>query len=311
MPGDGKAVARTVAVLAALLLGALALRGYLPTETAAAPPPPEPDDRPGTASPLAVVAMFAVALAIMALAVLAQPRRRRVRHTEEAPRRFGVTGGRPRWRLLVYAAAALAIWLTVILLLQRWEVAVPEAESPAGVDQPPREGAEGGSVPRPAAGSDALFGYLLVGTVAMVALSIVAGLRAGRVAPAAPPPVDDVDDVAAPAGSAAPDLARAAERGLAEIDDRRRDPREAIIACYAVMEAELEKSPGTSPRASDTPSEVLARAVDRHALRADSAVGLVELFEEARFSRHVMTEQHRAEALAALRAVQRDLLGAP
>ena len=118
-------------------------------------------------------------------------------------------------------------------------------------------------------------------------------------------------DAPRPVLPAGPDLARAAELGLAEIGDRSRDPREAIIACYAAMERELDKSPGTSPQDSDTPSEVLARAVERHALRADSAAELVDLFEEARFSPHVMNEGHRADAVRALRLVQHELQGAP
>jgi hypothetical protein len=52
---------------------------------------------------------------------------------------------------------------------------------------------------------------------------------------------------------------------------------------------------------------VLARAVDHHALRADSASQLVELFEEARFSPHVMNEGHRDVAVDALRLVLADL----
>lgn len=75
------------------------------------------------------------------------------------------------------------------------------------------------------------------------------------------------------------------------------------------MEQELEKSPGTVPQASDTPSEVLARAVARRAVHAGSATQLVDLFEEARFSPHVMTEEHRAEAVEALQVVQRALQG--
>ena len=92
-----------------------------------------------------------------------------------------------------------------------------------------------------------------------------------------------------PPRSAGESLARAAEVGLAEIGDLTREPREAIIACYAAMERELTRVPGAVPQDCDTPSEVLARAVDNRALRADSATELVELFEEARFSPHVMT----------------------
>jgi hypothetical protein len=102
-------------------------------------------------------------------------------------------------------------------------------------------------------------------------------------------------------------LARAAEVGLAEIGDLSREPREAIIACYAAMERELENSPEVIPRESDTPSEVLARAVEHGALRADSATELVDLFEEARFSPHVMTEEHRETAVRVLRLVLDEL----
>jgi hypothetical protein len=106
---------------------------------------------------------------------------------------------------------------------------------------------------------------------------------------------------------AAESLARAAEVGLAEIGDLTREPREAIIACYAAMERELTHVPGAAPLDCDTPSEVLARAVDRHALHAASATQLVELFEEARFSPHVMNEGHRDTAVEALRLVLAEL----
>ena len=90
---------------------------------------------------------------------------------------------------------------------------------------------------------------------------------------------------------------RAAEVGLAEIADLSREPREAIIACYAAMERELANVPGAAPQDFDTPTEVLARAVEHHALHADNAVQLVNLFEEARFSPHVMNEGHREAAV--------------
>ena len=107
--------------------------------------------------------------------------------------------------------------------------------------------------------------------------------------------------------SASDPLTRAAEVGLAEAGDLSREPREAIIACYLAMERELENSPEVVPRESDTPTEVLARAVEHHALRADNATELVELFEEARFSSHVMTEDHREAAVRVLSLVLAEL----
>ena len=73
------------------------------------------------------------------------------------------------------------------------------------------------------------------------------------------------------------------------------------------MEDALAGAPGAAPQDSDTPSEVLARAVGNSALRTGSATTLVEVFAEARFSRHVMTEDHREVAERALRAVLDEL----
>jgi hypothetical protein len=73
------------------------------------------------------------------------------------------------------------------------------------------------------------------------------------------------------------------------------------------MERGLANAPGAVPQDSDTPSEVLARAVEHHALGADNATQLVELFTEARFSPHVMNEGHRDTAVRVLRLVLEEL----
>jgi hypothetical protein len=143
-----------------------------------------------------------------------------------------------------------------------------------------------------------LMALIVVGTA-------LASRRQRRGAKPNPIHTDVIEGPAAP--GATESLARAAELGLAEIGDLSREPREAIIACYAAMERELTRVPGAVPQDCDTPTEVLARAVDRHALHADSATQLVELFEEARFSPHVMNEGHRDVAVGALRLVLTEL----
>jgi hypothetical protein len=133
----------------------------------------------------------------------------------------------------------------------------------------------------------------------------VAGARRRR---RGAPPVDSARTPVAPTSAvAAPALVRAAESGLAEIEDPNHEPRQAIIACYAAMERELSRFPRAIPQDFDTPTEVLARAVEHHALHIDNAVELVNLFEEARFSPHVMDESHRASALRVLRLVLAEL----
>lgn len=73
------------------------------------------------------------------------------------------------------------------------------------------------------------------------------------------------------------------------------------------MEHALANAPGAAPQESDTPSEVLARAVEHEAIHADSATELVTLFAEARFSTHVMNEGHRETVERALRLVLDEL----
>jgi hypothetical protein len=150
--------------------------------------------------------------------------------------------------------------------------------------------------------------YLIAGTVALLVM-IVAGAVVGRRRRVADPPVGAAQqpDQPAPMAAAAISLVRAAESGLAEIEDADHEPRQAIIACYAAMERELRRHPGAVPQDFDTPTEVLARAVEHHALHVDNAAELVNLFEEARFSPHVMTEKHRSRAVDVLQLVLTDL----
>ncbi|MFJ9743897.1 DUF4129 domain-containing protein, partial [Streptomyces sp. NPDC101166] len=104
-------------------------------------------------------------------------------------------------------------------------------------------------------------------------------------------------------------VAKVAEMGLAAMIAPGQDPRTAIIACYVAMESGLAQAREVAPLASDTPSEVLARAFDRGFLHDASARELVSLFEEARFSPHSMLEWQRMRAEQLLRIVLADLQG--
>ena len=318
MPGDSKAVARTVVVIVLLLLAVVALRGHLP---GAEPPPDVPDPEPrGPGSVIPTLFLLSLSIGIIAIGLFNRRRRPGLPRGGELPYDQRAGRFRARWRLLLIASVALVAWLLVVLVLMRWGAgftfdAVPaDTESVATPEDGEAETALGDDLaelarPEPAGGSGNVFGYLAAVTIVLIVLSVVSAVIGRRRTAAA---AADPAGGAAPSGdqSVGPNLARAAELGLAEIGDHTRDPREAIIACYVAMERELEKSPGTTPQDSDTPTEVLARAVERRALRADSAAELVDLFQEARFSAHVMNEGHRANAVRALRMVQRELQGA-
>ncbi|WP_280669319.1 MULTISPECIES: DUF4129 domain-containing protein [unclassified Kitasatospora] len=80
------------------------------------------------------------------------------------------------------------------------------------------------------------------------------------------------------------------------------DARAAVIACYAAMEQSLAAS-GTAREASDSPTDLLARVVANGILRDTDATELTELFREARYSSHPMSQPHLHRARTALDAI--------
>lgn len=298
---------RVAVLLALVFAAAVTLRGRLPDTPKG--PRGRADESPFTIAGL--TALLSVSLLLMGVALVAAARRPKpavaaARH--EVP--GGLGGGKGRWqlRLLLLGLGLVLATVVAYVLLQQIQLGPNLPQNPA-----PPEVAEGGQVePAPSplakrAERDAfwyLMGTTVLMTVMLVASGIVSAMKRQR-----PQPVAVPTSQPAPVEPAPEPLAVAAERGLAEVGDLSREPREAIIACYAAMEQALADAPGAAPQASDTPTEVLARAVGKQALSAANASTLVELFTEARFSRHVMTERHRDIAEQALRAVLGELRG--
>ena len=98
------------------------------------------------------------------------------------------------------------------------------------------------------------------------------------------------------------DAVVAAEQAM----ERHDDTRAAIIAAYREMAARL--GPAAGDRASDTPTELLDRAVSAGLVSRSAALELTELFREARFSRHALAPTARAAAEAALARVSAELV---
>jgi hypothetical protein len=312
VPGMERATRRVVAVGALLVLVGVALRGYLPGQSRA------PDHPSGSnpAATIAVIALVGVAMVIIALAVVANLRRpRSPRHTgEPLGRKFGGDRTKLTWRMALVLLGVLLAWLTVVVLLMQASglVDFDPPEQPVAPSTPTQTPAPTSSPrppsPDPPQQEGPLFWFLLVATIVMMlvwAAGLIFAVRGQRrpVSSSSGPPSADQP----PRPQASQPLALAAERGLAEMGDLSREPREAIIACYAAMEDALADAPGASPQDSDTPSEVLARAVEHDAIHSGSATELVDLFAEARFSLHVMSEEHREIALRALELVLDEL----
>jgi hypothetical protein len=326
MPGIAKSTGRVVAVLVLLVLAAVALHGYLPGTQR--PVHGQSPDNP--AAQIVVIALLGVSLGIVAIAVIVRVRGPRVVSASSASadgtsRRSRDGWGRPTRRaLLIRLGVIVAGLLILVLLAAIFLVLVPHVpqhgfgQAPSGTgSSTTTPGTSTGPPPPPREPEDSggnVLGYVLgAGSVIFLLMlaagTLVASRRQRRVAE-----TDDaiVDDHSEPANAAAgsESLARAAERGLAEIGDVSREPRTAIIACYVAMEHALANSPGAVPQDFDTPSEVLSRAVEHHALHTDSATQLVELFAEARFSAHVMNEAHRDVAVHVLQLVLAELRSA-
>lgn len=310
MPGMDKPTGRVVALIVLLLLVAAALRGYLPARHDAVR-----SESGGRAALGFVVAALAVSLALIAIAVVARLRDPRA----PAPTAgalsdmLGTGRGRPSWRVLLIGLAVIVAWVLVVTLLARFlgHGLAPASPPPAGdaaASTPPPTPPPQQRPHRPRDGSQNMLEILLACTVAMLVIFVAGTVATARrrSRPVAPAIADEPAESPAPAARSE-SLARAAERGLAEMTDLSREPREAIIACYAAMERELARVPGAVPQEFDTPTEVLARAVEHHALQADNAVQLVNLFAEARFSPHVMNEGHRDVAVRILQLVLDEL----
>ncbi|MEE2852164.1 MAG: DUF4129 domain-containing protein [Actinomycetota bacterium] len=306
-----KPTGRVVALIVLLFVVAAALRGYLPARHDAAR-----SESGGRAALAFVVAILAVTLALIAVAVVARLRdpRTSAPSAGQLSDMLGTGRGRPSWRVLLIGLAVIVAWLGVVILLTRY---LPHGVAPgpsprdsgaAPSTQPPAQPPSQQHPSRPRDASQNMLGILLACTVAMLGM-FVAGTVASarrRWRPAVPGIADEPAEPPPPPARSE-SLARAAERGLAEMTDLSREPREAIIACYAAMERELAQVPGAVPQEFDTPTEVLARAVEHHALHADNAVQLVNLFAEARFSPHVMNEGHRDVAVRVLQLVLDEL----
>ena len=311
MGATGTSTRRVIGVITLMVLAAWALRGYVPGVDRAAE---EVETRSSNPFALAaVITLLCAAVGIIGFAIIV-----RMRDKRPAPAPMGRlprsdrSGERPSWRFVLVALAALIALVLLVALLSRLSLPVPTEEAPPTAAPGGVELRDPG-VPRPPVERDSSDGnvvnYLIPPMLLLMTLIVVGTAVASRRRGPRPTPATafETHDEPAPGQPAPTSLARAAEVGLAEIGDLSREPREAIIACYAAMERELTRVPGAVPQACDTPTEVLARAVASGALRSDSATELVELFEEARFSPHVMSEKHRDAAVQLLNHVLAEL----
>jgi len=147
---------------------------------------------------------------------------------------------------------------------------------------------------------------LVLGIALLVVVVVIAGLRLWRYL--ARPPIPATPATYALLDDEQERLAQAVDSGRRALLDGT-DARAAVIACYAAMEESLAGS-GVTRRASDSPQDLLERAVADGLPAGEAAAALTALFREARYSTHPMDDSHRDRAASALADIA-DGLSAP
>ena len=96
----------------------------------------------------------------------------------------------------------------------------------------------------------------------------------------------------------------AAEQRAALVEEG--EPRNAIVACWHRFEQQAVRA-GVVRRPWQTTGEFVLEALDLVGADRGAVAALADLYREARFSDHPMTEQHRRTALAALDTIHGSL----
>jgi hypothetical protein len=259
---------------------ALLPRGFLLLDTARAPAPVLLPDAP----PLAGYLVAAISLFLLGLWVAAHVVKFR--------------SGSARER-----ARATPVWVQVALVVLALLLAGLVSEGRDLFRDDPRPAAEERAPEAPATERDAA-GSRALGVALTALLGVLFAALVGGAAWLFWP------DRRAPARAVEEDpILEEVDAGIDDLESIR-DPREAVISCYARLEAMVERA-GIARLESDTPEELMARVLRAHRAADASLSQLTELFARARFSPHRIDDGMRDDALRALRDVRDQLAGAP
>jgi hypothetical protein len=218
---------------------------------------------------------------------------------------------------LVVAVAALAL-VAVAARSGRTATLTPITARSAGAT-PTAEGTLHRPTPQPAPPPQPDEGFRMPPIVLMVlALLAVAGLIGvavwllrrfrGRHWPwwwirkpgLAPEPALDPGPASAMTGA----LTEAVDSGLRRLDEG--PARDAVIACWVLLESTAAEA-GTARRPAETAAELTTRVLQQHRVTAGTLRQLADLYREARYSSHLLGDDAREQARAALARVRREL----
>jgi hypothetical protein len=289
LPGTSRTAARTplswygawrVAAVAVLL--ALAAAGLRARGTFSHAPDRALAGAGGVVLATTLTATEGVALvAFVLVLVLARPRRKPKPDEDEPPR-----PPFPWWAKTLAVLASVAVLVTplAVLLTRGTRPRTAPHARPGG----PASGVPTGGAASAHGSPWPLIAGMLIALALLLALT--AWTRRTRRRPPRPPGDQGHGSRLA--------LGQSLVAGRAALDGPR-DPRAAIIACYAAMERGFAAA-GSAPAAADTPAEVLARATAAGLVQPGPAGTMASLFRRARYSSEPMTS---AEAVAAASAL--------
>jgi hypothetical protein len=246
------------------------------------------------------VTMALVMLAGVALTLLASAMQHRRRPTEPRKQRTSEALRGP-WQVLVSLIVSGTTLFLVLWWLIRYGTQIRQwlEKWRHGLMEAPGRLADGTQsllrqVDSPVAGY-ALFVTVLVvyGGLALLGLWVLFTERDAVVALQEPDPPDTRR------------VRRAMTAGLHELQQHR-NPRQAIIACYARLEHLLEDY-GVPAHRHLTPQEYMGTALQGLDLPIDAFAGLIELFEKARYSLHPLDDAARETAIIHLETLKSHL----
>jgi hypothetical protein len=186
----------------------------------------------------------------------------------------------------------------------------PTAEPAPSIPVEPRDAGPAYSVEIPAWAAWTAVAALALGVLTVIGYvlwTVVSGAlrRTTRAVP--------MQRVRRTAEGTAREVVAALDAGLVELDDRDTDPRTAVIACWVRLEEAADEA-GVPRLAQDTPTDLVSRLLRGEPTAgvpaiasADVLDGFAHVYREARYATHVVDEQMRDQARAALRRLRGEL----
>ena len=98
----------------------------------------------------------------------------------------------------------------------------------------------------------------------------------------------------------------AVDQGLEALAETDADPRRAVIACWARLEA-VAAGAGVERRPGDTSTDLVVRLLGAHRVSADVLADFAAVYRLARFAAHGVDDGMRARAQAALRQLRDEM----